>query len=336
MSQFRTIANNYEEKYKTFLFRFIDTLVRINMSKIKINCVVECFVVVLLCYDYILHKKKQIECLRKAFSVNGYELFRLTVKYIALPFKDYTVCKMIISGRESVAEWPISENNKDAINELLNSGRSFIVANGHFTRQAYLALFRRDVAPSRLIQVTLPPNPETGWKAYDHRIELQLGTSLAAAQSLRPDDLTYSVVTKDQHIFHTMRRHLKMARGIVMINIDAPWEGKDENTLSRPFAGFSNRKFAKGVIELARISGCPIVSCITYVNTDGSITIQWGDPIYVSADSQPAEGVAHLNHLLDVIENAVGRRPDQYLMPIGSDRSWDKERSCWSFTGSPN
>ena len=36
-----------------------------------------------------------------------------------------------------------------------------------------------------------------------------------------------------------------------------------------------------------------------------------------------------LNRLLDVLEQAVGNYPIQYLHPMGSDRTWNAKDQCW-------
>jgi hypothetical protein len=318
-----------EENIKIALLKVIDFVVKSTKTKFLTYPFIWLTSLLLIYFDVAFKGRSYCGAIRDAYKLSKFSALMLACRTIALPYRDYAVAQTLLTGNDNIHDWTVNELNSRGIDELRNSGASCIVANGHFTRQAYYAVFRRDVLPQRLMQVALPPNPGTGRLEYDRRIEIQFGSLLSAAKYSRPEDLEFAVVGVDKHILRTMLRHLKQSSGVILMNIDAPWDGKNEHCYVRPFAGHKAKKFARGIIEIARISGCPIISIIPVFNNDKTITLLWGDPMYVNDSMSEAEQNGILDRLIDPMEVAVGRRPDQYLMPIGVDRCWDQHSDNW-------
>ena len=68
---------------------------------------------------------------------------------------------------------------------------------------------------------------------------------------------------------------------------------------------------------------------------DGSVLIEWGPYIEPPDVDDAAADAGVMDQLIDAIENAVGRYPEQYLHPIGDARRWNAEIRRWEARPSP-
>lgn len=317
-----------EEIFRLILLRNLMIPLAKYLPRSILLVTAELFSMILLLFDYLLHGHKQYSRIQNAFNLNKFDTLHLSLKQFSLPNKDCAVASRILNGKEKIEDWVVHEVNNSGVDALRKAGQSYIVANGHFTRQAYFSLLRKDITPGTFIQVAVPLNPDTGWKAYDQRIEAQLSPLFNVGSYCR-SDFTVVDVGRDLHAFRNLRNSLREPGKVVLINIDAPWEGRPDNSHESSFAGFANRKFANGVIGLARITGCPVVPCVTATDGEGNIVLEWGDPVFIARDDSHEAQVQVLNGLLDILEIGIGKRPAQYLMGIGSGRYWDKECAAW-------
>jgi lauroyl/myristoyl acyltransferase len=123
--------------------------------------------------------------------------------------------------------------------------------------------------------------------------------------------------------------HLKQPGNLVIIAVDAPWPADRPGSFERPFAGHENQSFATGASRLARLAQCPIVTCVSYLEDDGRIVLEWDEPVPPPPAADRSADVRVTSGLLDTIERAVGRRPTQYVLKIGDDRQWDPTTEQW-------
>jgi hypothetical protein len=91
-----------------------------------------------------------------------------------------------------------------------------------------------------------------------------------------------------------------------------------------------SQKFSLGPAALSRLAQVPIVPVATYIDEDGTMGLEWGSVIPPPRRHDAKADLNTANQILDFLENAIGRRPCQYVLYIGEERSWDPEREVWS------
>ena len=114
-------------------------------------------------------------------------------------------------------------------------------------------------------------------------------------------------------------RRLRERGNVVFIPVDAPWSENVTGAFERPFAGHKKKVLSSGAAQLARLSKCAIISCVSMLENDGTIVLQWGDPIRID-DNKSTNEVDVMNELMDALEIAIGERPTQYTFEIGAYR----------------
>lgn len=252
---------------------------------------------------------------------------RITKRYLTLEFRDFVIIKRQIEGRESWDRFKIVEKHAEGVTSLRNSGKSYIVACGHFARQAVRALYLPNISPGHVVHVTAPS--ETGQRTLRGlRTRIQLSTLLSSITNMRPD-AEFVIVDSQGLAGRQILRRLKQPGNVVFINVDAPWPEAISGCVTRPFGGFASRPFATGAARLSRLSQSPIVSCICSIEADGrTISLDWGEPIMTRNQGDQGD-VSVTNILLDRIEEAIGKRPDQYVLRIGGSRVWNADGERW-------
>ena len=111
------------------------------------------------------------------------------------------------------------------------------------------------------------------------------------------------------------------------ILIDPWWE--KPNAYRRSFAGLADRGFALGAARIARLAQCPIVLYVPAFRDDGSVVIEWSDPLEPPPlDDKPSD-VRVMDVLIDMLERYVARYPTQYFHPLGFERAWNVETQRW-------
>jgi lauroyl/myristoyl acyltransferase len=118
-----------------------------------------------------------------------------------------------------------------------------------------------------------------------------------------------------------------------VISADAPI-GPDHHAVDRrAFAGRTLQDFALGTATIARVAGCPIVVCVPYLEPDGTVVLEWAGPITPATNGGVGEPTAAdirvMDRILDELERMIGRRPAQYVLPIGHDRQWNQREERW-------
>lgn len=261
--------------------------------------------------------------MRRLYGVSRYRGFRLAWAWVARPFRDFVVLRRVLYGREDVRKWRIVEINAEGVRRLRESGQSFIVATAHFERAALLALVSPQVTPGAYVQVAHAA-PRQLNSPYDLRMRIQYGTLLRALSTAWGRSVEFAYTNTGQPVARSLYDRLRNERSIVNIHLDAPWPERRTGSYSRSFAGQRVRSFATGAVQLARLSGRPLVSCVYWRGADGTNFLQWGAPI-LNVDDETAT----MNRLLDTFEAAVGERPTQYVMELGHNRHWNPANRRW-------
>jgi hypothetical protein len=264
--------------------------------------------------------------MRRAFEESHLRSLGLARRWLAQPFRDCVVLKRVLLGREATFDWKIREMNAEGVRRLREAGESYIVASGHYAREAVLGLYSPEVTPGSVIQVGFPVPTETT-SLRDVRIRIQYGLLVKTLSVAWGRGLEF-VSTGAKHVVSSLPlyRRLRQRGTVVCMHVDAPWDWQKSayGTFSRAFAGDSSRRFATGAAQLAQLAGCPVVACSYGVDGDGTIVLEWGEPI-----KQVSDVIATANDLLDTLEIAVGERPTQYMFPIGEERRWNRCTRRW-------
>jgi len=246
---------------------------------------------------------------------------RAAFGWLACPLRDFVVLKRVAYQLERPADWNIIEHNAEGIRQLRKAGTSFIVATGHFTRRAFLALFSPSMTSGRVVDAAgVPPSGRT---LRDLRIRVQYKALQNAFASSWDGRGTVVPIGESLASARKLLRELQSPGTIVTLDVDA-FPPKTAAVLHhKAFAGNANRAFATGAVHLAQLAACPIVPC-SYALVGSSIVIEWGEPVMVQQDP-----LHTLDVLLKFIEDAVARRPAQYVLDIGRDRRWNTSLQRW-------
>lgn len=261
--------------------------------------------------------------MRRAYGVSRGRALALTHGWLGRPLRDYVILMRAQSGRDDLANLPVVERNAQGVRELRESGASYIIATGHFAREAYLPLLSPHIVPGSRIQVSKAPPPQTQSVA-DRRLAAQFGLLLDVVCTPLGRESEVIYIDTEDFAVRKLYQALREPGTVVNMHIDAPWSRQGVGSFERPFAAGVSRTFATGAAELAQLAGCPIVGVVYYVGDDGIPVLEWGDPIPVVDD---VRGV--LNRLIDPLEVAVGTRPTQYILDNWGDRTWSATEARW-------
>lgn len=265
---------------------------------------------------------------RLAFGRGRLDSLALTLRWLARPFRDYIVFKRSLFGREDASKKRIVERNADGVNELRRSGVSYIVATAHFTREALFALYAPDITKGCAFGLSHLPK-EKARRLEELRIRLQLETLIKASAHWRQDHEVIPVGT-GCFPFARICRRLQKPGTVVIIHVDAAWARQERQTgwYQRPFAAHRKRVFATGAADLALVARRPVVSCAYFIEDDGTAVLDWGSPV-VPNHNGCGTNTQIMDVLIDRLEIAVGERPAQYVLSVGSDRRWNGDKKRW-------
>ena len=264
--------------------------------------------------------------MQSAFELDPRSAAAVARTQAACRFLDFVVNRRLRGGREDPASWRIEERNPEVIDELRQSGGSFIIAIAHFARHPCYALMKGKRIPHRIVLVTAPVHDvvrssSLSMRWWSAHLALMLDVWGSAG------DVEF-VFVGEQLVAPILVARLKQPGTAVVISVDAPTGPENRSVHRRPFAGHALQDFALGTAKVARLAGCPIVVCNPYLEPDGTVVLEWVGPI--TTDTHDADSdVRVMDSILDELERMIGRRPTQYVVPIGSERRWDAERERW-------
>lgn len=220
--------------------------------------------------------------------------------------------------------------NREAVEKVLATGSSFIVAMGHFVRDdSWVWSMARSTLPVDVTQMIgpIPPRELTRPRLMNNRIHLNAIKDVLGV--LHGGRIEIALVGELGSAARMIRK-LKSSRRALFLMIDAPWNAaRHRDALTRGFAGTASAPFGVGAARMARAVGCPILLCIPEYVDDTHCRLVWHDPLWVAAEGGHQADVAATNTLLDAIEQGIGRQPDRYLMAIGEERRWNGASGRW-------
>ena len=264
--------------------------------------------------------------MRSAFGKGRIESFNLAWSWLATPLSDFVVNKRLLYKRENPFNWKIVERNVDRINSIRASGDSYIIAAGHFSNESCLCMLSPAITYRQPTHVAFA-RPERIQSLNDLRIRIGGGTMVKAYACCWERGCEF-VFSKELRTAKKLYSLLHEPGNVVIMAIDVQWPKTMNGAHERPFAGRGKCVFSTGAAALARLAQCPIISCAPLLEKDGTVVLEWGEPIRI-VGNDPANDANVMNELLDTLEIAVGERPTQFTFEIGSDRRWNPLSRRW-------
>lgn len=264
---------------------------------------------------------------RRSFGGSNTDALRAARAWIETPLRDFVYERRILRDREAMPGPKVVETGSEHARRLRAEGGPLIVATGHFCRQAMHATSMPQATPGVLGILALPM-PQPSWRPSVMRARLVFGQIPECYRKSRAGALRELVPGSGKDATRSLIRHLKDDRQIVIVHVDAPWKA-ERSCYKRPFAGHAQRAFSVGTARLARITQTPIVVCIPYQTADGYTVLEWHDPILPPPPTETEADERVTDQMLDVIESAVGRRPEQYVLDVFGTRRWNASAGRW-------
>lgn len=254
----------------------------------------------------------------------GQRIDDLVADWLGRPFRDHVNAVRIAARLERSREWTIDMRGAP---ELLNDPRqSFIMATGHFSREAMSCIYMPWILKRPLATVIAPMTEAKTPRGL--RVRLQMREMVNGIRAMREGDVDIAEVAGSSFLVRLLR-HLREPGGAVVIASDASWGAGKGDGVTRPFAGYASQAFAVGTARLARLSQTPIVTCVPFLVGDRHIVMEWS-PVIPAPDRNDTDADVRItNEILDWIERRIGERPDQYVLSFGAERRWSSVARCW-------
>jgi lauroyl/myristoyl acyltransferase len=264
------------------------------------------------------------QIMRATFASQPGATADLAAEWLGRPFRDHVNAVRIATRREDMRNWTVTM--RGAPDLLQDSDPSFIIATGHFSREAMGVLYAPRLVPFRLATVVAPMTQAKTPQGL--RVRLQMRELRKGIELAREGDVDIAEVAGRSFLVRLLR-HLRDPGGAVIIATDAAWHGEKDGGYTRPFAGFAAQTFHLGTARLARLSQRPIVPCVPFLDGDQRVVMEWGPVIAPPARDDEAADIRITNEILDWIERRIGERPGQYVESFGHDRRWSATAKCW-------
>jgi lauroyl/myristoyl acyltransferase len=262
--------------------------------------------------------------MREAFPGQSQDAARLAAEWLGRPFRDHVNSVRVASGREQPRDWTVEM--RGAPDMLQDPNQSFIIATGHFSREAMTVLYLPSVLPQRLATVVAPLTQEKS--PHGTRVRVQMRAIRKGIERVRNGDVYIADVAGRAFLVRLLH-HLRAPGGAVIIATDAAWHGEKGEGYTRPFAGLTSQAFALGTARLARMSQRPIVTCVPFLDGDRRVVMEWSPVIQPPARDDASADVRITDEILDWIERRIGARPGQYVLGFGRERRWSAVAQCW-------
>lgn len=264
------------------------------------------------------------QVMRTTFPAEKHAIAKRASDWLGRPFRDHVIAVRMASGREPLHDWVVESRNAPPI--IGDPNASYIIATGHFSREAMTGLYLPRVIEKRLATVVAPMTQAKDARGL--RVRLQMREMRAGITFVRNGDVDIADVGGKSFLVRLLN-HLREPGGAVIIASDATWGSHHAGSYTRPFAGFSAQSFALGTARLARLSQRPIATCVPFLNGDGRVVMEWGPVIPAPARNDSDADIRVTDEILDWIERRIGERPDQYVLSFGADRRWSPVAKCW-------
>jgi lauroyl/myristoyl acyltransferase len=255
------------------------------------------------------------------------EAMRVATEHLARPLCDFVVLRrVLVHGRADFDTWHVEQRSSAVVDALRSSGESFILATGHFSRQACMPLYASEIVSQKITSIVHARkkrtiNPYSWWLSHHY------GQMLDCLRFAHPD---MEFVHPGQiGAYRRLVATLGRTRNAVIVYADAPPATRKNGCYVRSFAGLEARSFATGAARLSRMTGRPIAVCIPYLVDDRTIVLDWIRVIRPPAGGDEKSDIAVTNLILDDIEKAIGQRPGQYVMNYLGERRWNAQAEQW-------
>lgn len=214
-----------------------------------------------------------------------------------------------------------------AAQELLESDRSFLMANAHFSRETILAAFAPASLHGHKLTFVANPVPDPDGTLATERVRVQFGQLLESGRHINPE-CTIATVGKAASV-RALLDTLGQPGQVLSIHVDAPVDPA-RAAIVRPFAGHGARAFANGTARIARHAQVPILPVVSYIDRHGVVQLDYQEPIEPPAPDDSDADNRNTSEMLDTFELVIGRHPDSYIIDFGSERRWDPVAERWS------
>jgi lauroyl/myristoyl acyltransferase len=265
---------------------------------------------------------------RKAFGLGAKEAFAKSWGWFSGPYRDFVILRRALESREDPNGWPVKEVNREFVDQLRDSGDSYIVTTGHFCRVACFAAYFRRVTPNRILLASAP-RPAREGSTFQKRMSIQFGQMMDSLRICRKDEIEIIEVGGKATLFRSILESLQRPGTTVFLSVDAPWKEDKTGGITMPFAGRKEAHFAMGAARLAKLAKVPVINCIAYLDDNEEIVLEWKPPIRFEEGKDEFSEEDLMRNLLHEIEIAVGNRPEQYVLNIGSERRWNQNEERW-------
>lgn len=263
---------------------------------------------------------------RRSFGGSNTDALRAARAWIETSLRDFVYVRRLFCSREAMPGPKVVETGSEHARRLRAEGGPLIFATGHFVRQAMHALYMPQATPG-VLGFVVAPMPQPSWRPSAMRARLVFGQMQECIRKSRAGVLC-EVVAGSGKATRSLIRHLQDDRQIVIVHVDAPWKA-ERSGYKRPFAGHAQRVFSVGIARLARITQTPIVVCIPYQTAEGHTVLEWHDPILPPPPTETEADERVTDQMLNAIESAVGRRPEQYVLDVFGTRRWNASAGRW-------
>jgi lauroyl/myristoyl acyltransferase len=268
---------------------------------------------------------------RKAFGLGWKDAFARSCGWFSGPYRDFVIFRRLLDSREDPADpnrWPIREINREFVDQLRDARSSYIVTTGHFCRVACISAYFKRITPNQILLVAAQRQPFEG-SIFQRRMSIQFGQMMDALKFCRNDEIEIIEVGGKTTLFKTILERLQEPGTTAFLSVDAPWDKHKPGGIMMPFAGHKEAYFAMGAARLAKMARVPIINSIAYLDENEQVVVEWKPPIRFDDGMDEISEEDLMQDLLHEIEIAVGRRPEQYVLEIGSERRWNHHEQCW-------
>jgi len=264
--------------------------------------------------------------LAHAFQLSQRDAIRAMRRDRLRMFTDFVSVRWLRQGKTDIEQWEVTEYNAAAVETMRRSGQSYLIATGHFSREATATIHARKISPHHL-SLILATLPARSFRPSLLRLRTQLSEILGALRRMRPDDMDQVYVgAASSHLVAAIHRARKPGSTII-ITADTPWY--HEGSYARPFAGHAMLPLSTATAKLARLAQIPIVTCVPVLLGPRRIAIHWSNPILPPPRRDDQADQRIMDEVIDFLEKAIGDRPEQYSLPIGGKRRWNRANRSW-------
>ncbi|HXU23495.1 MAG TPA: hypothetical protein VN697_05645 [Tepidiformaceae bacterium] len=245
------------------------------------------------------------------------------VAWISRPLIDLVDVRRIARRKEDFTKWTVEERNAGPIKALVESGRGFVLAGGHFSGGIGMAKLYPQVMGATAVM-----NPPEPWKLDGDILirRLMKLTTRDLIEVIRPGQVQVREVGVHD-AFADMLEAQKQPGGVASLAIDAPWA--KPNAIYRPFAGMRHRAFATGAARLSRLSQVPVVLWVPERVGDRHCIVHWGTVREPAPMDRADLDEEVMGELISELEPWVGRLRHQYPHPVGWERRWNRAADRW-------